>query len=675
MTNDHRPVRILVVENDSTWRSDHERNLKRWGYQPFIVSGSRRRLLDAAMERSKHDRCHLALVDMRLIDDDSSDDITGLELVASLQPTIAIVVSSSDDRRKAVAALREYRAVNFVGKEDGPAALKTAISEAMRDFAIGARHLSIFWSHDLSSSAIRTQMFPDKTGIPDDEIDDLIGRLFAQANHVRLTLVADDRESSDRDVSDATVVLRRKSRVFLAEVDQQPALLVVKLADPDKIMREADNFDRYVKLGVSNNYIPVKESQCTLWDVGAIAYRYIGANGLGNKYGPQTLTTAFRRAENSAQITPSLRFFFDLHGWGHWYRTRLETLTTSLVTAYDQIWRNALSQNYSAWQTQTSTRRFGGFEALLPNPPCWFVQNYHLCEHLRQLRQAITHGDLHGDNLFVDERAAWPIDFERTGYGPLLRDFVELIQDLTTRIACFGDDDLPLIYELAVAICVPERPNEPMQPTAALLSHPEARKLFEVVQELQLLAAERAQYDDRREYLWGLLCNHLFVASKLPPESPRWLRTMLFAAVICQRLDRWDRSSWMPVDWPAIAFVDRSAGNSASVLACEDATQSSAIAHVPASHPLSTDIPLQQQGLLDVSLPDQDTATSITHTGDAERTHLQTLRDMKLKRLHVLQLQVATFGIQAPPHVVIEMEELQKEIASLDAHEPPRAST
>ena len=170
---------------------------------------------------------------------------------------------------------------------------------------------------------------------------------------------------------------------------------------------------------------------------------------------------------------------------------------------------------------------------------------------------AVTHGDLHGDNLFVDAQNAWPIDFERTGPGPILRDFVELIQDLLTRAARFSLADLPVFYELAVAICTPIRPDQRMQMTQAIKDHPEAHKAFAVVQDLQLLAATRTQYTDRREYLWGLLLNSLFVVRLLDQEQDTTRReiTLLLAAVICDRLACWGKQDWRPKDSPPLNWI------------------------------------------------------------------------------------------------------------------------
>lgn len=51
---------------------------------------------------------------------------------------------------------------------------------------------------------------------------------------------------------------------------------------------------------------------------------------------------------------------------------------------------------------------------------------------------------------------------------------------------------------------------------------------------------------------------------------------------------------------------------------------------------------------------------------DDSRRQYQELRSTLTRRLHILELQAAKYGIAAPPHVVIEIEDLRKEIAELD---------
>jgi len=51
---------------------------------------------------------------------------------------------------------------------------------------------------------------------------------------------------------------------------------------------------------------------------------------------------------------------------------------------------------------------------------------------------------------------------------------------------------------------------------------------------------------------------------------------------------------------------------------------------------------------------------------DQRRDHLLALMQIHQKRLNILELQVATFGIQAPPHIVIEIEDIQEKIKDIE---------
>jgi hypothetical protein len=220
-----------------------------------------------------------------------------------------------------------------------------------------------------------------------------------------------------------------------------------------------------------------------------------------------------------------------------------------------------LSREFTNWCKDDRRHTFANVGVLgeLPQPTRWLVEHAQEAYQVRGTYQALTHGDFHGDNLFVDAYYAWPIDFERTGPGPILRDFVELIQDILTRIAFHSDSGMSasteatLLYELAVALCDQQRPNASMRATKAIEADSVAHTAFIVVQKLQQIAQERSGYIDQREFLWGLLLNNLFVLRLLPKSSPRYRRTLLLASVLCVRLEQWG-APWptqgmQSVDW------------------------------------------------------------------------------------------------------------------------------
>jgi FixJ family two-component response regulator len=554
-------LRVLVVDNDAKTREQHTRLLLGWGFIPVVARGTGEELLTDAVRQARDRRCQVALVDMRLRDDYDKRDWSGLELVPKLHPTAAIIVSGFGDRKSVVSALKEYGAFDFVGKEDGPEQIQKTIEEAAHQLSACVHRAHISWSHDLSSERIRDLLFPDRPDVPDDEADELIGRMFPQAQRVALTLIADDLDAPLDDLSEVfgpVSALRRQSRVFRATIDDQRAFRVVKLARTDKIARELSNYHTYVQFGLQEMYRPEQFAEALLWDIGGVAYSYVGNSGLGAPGGPRTFTTYYRAAERADQILPPLRHFFALTNWGNWYRNEIKPLGMSLFDAYDTIWRGVLRRSLNTWAHHDRQHQIDGFPASLPNPTRWLADHFQTSQLVLHTRQAVTHGDLHGDNLFVDKDRAWPIDFERTGPGPILRDFVELTQDIMTRIGRLGAGDLDVMYELIMAICASQLADTSMPISAAIRDNAEALKALEVVRGLQCLAYERAQYDDQREYLWGLLLNNMFVLTLLPEDSGRQARTLLFASVICSRLDHWERrSAWPPKDWPPIEWLEQ----------------------------------------------------------------------------------------------------------------------
>ncbi|NTW00478.1 MAG: response regulator [Oscillochloris sp.] len=554
-------LRVLVVDNDEELREQTVGLLRRWGCHAFAPEGSGDALVARAREDAIRHCCQLAVVDMRLDDNTNPYDISGLQLLQHLRPTLSIIISAFGNVRNTAAAFREYGAIDFVAKEDGPEALEQALQQAVIRYAIGARHTQIAWSDDLSSAVLRRHLFARKPNVPDDEADDLIGRLFHDAQRVVLATLIHDQRPSDLPLSSNLAInLRRETQIFLAQVDDQPALLVLKVGKREKIEREVDRYRRYVENGLRGLFRPEMKGFLTLWNMGVVIYRLVGNPEVGASDGPRTFSQFYRAESHPERILAPLQHFFEPDNWGNWYHTGVMQLRQPLFDAYDEMLRKKLSHHFPEWRHQNEMIEIPTLGRALPNPMRWLFDHYRQSNRVLSSRTAITHGDLHGDNLFASAFHAWPIDFERTGEGPILRDFVEIIQDILTRIAQFKVDDTLVVYDLAIALCAPQRPNQSMRPTARILAYPEAGKAFHVVQALQKIAADRVRYDDRREYLWGLLFNHVFVLSRIQPHvaSPRYQHTLLMASVICERLNRWPREApWPPEGWPEVQWVEQ----------------------------------------------------------------------------------------------------------------------
>jgi DNA-binding response OmpR family regulator len=540
-----RPLRVLVVDNDPEYRRAFAELLAEWGCAPYVAQQFGLALLTEAKRLAQTHRCQIALVDMRLLDDHNQRDLSGLELVAQLKPCESIIVSGFGDRKAARNALVQYGAFDFVGKEDGPDALRDALTALADKLGIGVKRPKIHWAYDLTSVAIRDRMFPGALEIPPDEAVELIERLFKGKERIGLTLISNDGIPSERYSAP-----RRQSHVFRARVDNLGAELVVKISRADKIARETANFDNYVNMQFASQFVVQKHGELVLWDMGAVAYSYMGVDAsMGAPKGPQPFTEHYRGTAEAEAILRPLQSFFHDNNWGNYYRTGVQLGHGSMLQAYDRTWNGALKEFFAIWAAEAPRLSVPELRLDLPNPTRWLVEHADQVE-LIAWREAVTHGDLHGDNLYVDSEHAWPIDFERTAKGPILRDFVELTHDVLTRLVELGDNDIKQFFGIAVSVCEPAAPLDKqarLRPAPCCWHEASSMKTLHVIEGLLHIAYDRARYDDQLEFLWGLLLNSVFVITLLEPGKPQRRRSEILAAVICARLE--SREQWPPASW------------------------------------------------------------------------------------------------------------------------------
>jgi hypothetical protein len=187
------------------------------------------------------------------------------------------------------------------------------------------------------------------------------------------------------------------------------------------------------------------------------------------------------------------------------------------------------------------------------DPIAWFKQNFgdNSAEDKSMTSisaLAVTHGDLHGDNLLVDEnRNAWVIDFERCGEGHILQDFVELESDIINRLIS-SNEKLPSFYQLCLYV-TQDTKLQGLNNTDQI-TDPNVKKSIQTISLLRKLAREISGISDARQYLLGLLFNTLFRAT-IMSDSARQIgqfRAMMLASIICHRLDHWNEP-WPPKEW------------------------------------------------------------------------------------------------------------------------------
>ncbi len=477
------------------WDLSFAEILEPLGYVVAVAQGSGPSLLEQAVALAQNLRPHVAVVDMRLLNE-YTDDRSGLQILQNLQSARCILYSAYLTPETTREVRNRYEGVSWVSKASSPQLLLDAIAELARESCAGHSDLSVRsqWS---SQQIIRT-IFGAGTDVPTDSVDDVLVQLFPSNKALALSVVRGE-------VPTVFGVSRGRSVILKALPDDLEPVMV-KLAPADRIRNEVENYRLYIKDRLVGRFHAPLERVAVLWDLGGAVYSFLGSS-------TRTLPSFadfYRSEPNAVVILAPLRYFF-VGVWSKHYNYVLPDRRISLFQAYNETLH--LQEYLDEPHDQGAQVAFPGVPVSLVNPIKWILR-HSSDSQLPQVRQAVTHGNLHGDNLFVDGEYAWAIDFERTGPGHILRDFIALEVDIVTRLAPL--DDLAKFYEFAVTLVEPLEPSVSLHPTVQLLADTEAYKALGVIQGLRNLAYEVTHFRDVQEYYWGLLLETLFVASSSP---------------------------------------------------------------------------------------------------------------------------------------------------------------
>ena len=102
-----------------------------------------------------------------------------------------------------------------------------------------------------------------------------------------------------------------------------------------------------------------------------------------------------------------------------------------------------------------------------------------------------THGDLNSRNMFVDkDNKVWLIDFFKTKWGPLLRDFGEL--ESVIKFELIDTTNFTALYQLEKELLSPDSLNTPIQ-FDNQFHVAELNKACRVIATLRQLAQEQSE--------------------------------------------------------------------------------------------------------------------------------------------------------------------------------------
>lgn len=538
--------RALVVENDPAWRADHVRNLEKSGYRVVVAEGEGLALLDDAISKASRHRCHLALVDLRLLDDQDPSDTSGFDLVPKLHPAACIIVTAYGDLSKARKAAEDLK-VSLVGKEEGPQVLREALLKTItKTYPL---KFNPQWPPKCGAEEIIERLAPNNPdesdlwqGVPLDEPDTVIRKLYSSdVKHIQLT-----RYSAPYGDPGSTTSPRR-SVILIAGPQEESGRVwreeILKLAPSDHVKREQNNYDRFVQHHLQQGRTARIEGAAVFWDIGAIRYTDEAIEGR------QPFSQWYPEAKIRS-VTAALRDLFS-STLGPWY-AQPSGLTPDNMYRYYVHSRRQLERGIHRYGNQQPSIDLPGMPRELLNP-VWWVR-YHAAEsNFMSHWDALVHGDLHSDNIFVDQHnKTLVIDYERTGQGYFLCDFVELEKDILLRLMPLSYSQFPLAYhlcELVVSQTDPQRHPRWSEPSGADQREcANLRKAFRAVTVLRELAYQLTHFTGMDEYYWALLMETLISVTR---DYSQWEnqeaarlahdRALLLASLICERLSLWGK--------------------------------------------------------------------------------------------------------------------------------------
>jgi ActR/RegA family two-component response regulator len=532
--------RVLIVDDDLSERETTKRNLQPLKYELYVAEGTGSALLEDARRKVRELRCHVAVVDMRLLDPDR-DDRSGLDLMPQLAPAKCVVLTAYPSHEVAVQALRQAGAFDFLNKADGPQRLRETVEEAVKTEC--NCWLSIHWPEGWSPQRVVKDLGLHDAGAPQDEPLCLLGRLFSGAAQIVL-------ETIEGQVRTPTAPSRRARSVVLKARERREGVfsydepVVVKIAPQQSVVREVKNYDTFVRGRIPNYQWTRLERDRQTWDLGGIVYTFMGSSVDQMKRFDQY----YRLEQESSRILRVLHELFRTT-FRNWFESAPSPSVREIFSLYVETL--GLDVRLQEYPNRKERIVLPGLPFEVRNPIVW-AEKHARASALPDVRMCTTHGDLHAGNVLVDERGEpWLIGFEWTGEGHILGDAVELEADIKFRLLeLHPSDETHLTYALEVSLLQPESATDDLQPAAIeMQNHPEFHKAISVVTGLRRVLHEVTGFQDMREYYWALLCASLDMATDEHLLKSMRDRALLSAALICERLARW-REPWPPQEWP-----------------------------------------------------------------------------------------------------------------------------
>lgn len=353
--------------------------------------------------------------------------------------------------------------------------------------------------------------------------------------------------------------------------------VVLKIAPRNRIRFEIERFQQYIEARIPGlRYTYILNSE-VVWNLGGIVYSFLGATSSphfrgGERsssvafLGPlgQAIETALESIEETEtdKLQKAIHAIYDSLSMLHRTPFPDQERIPSLFEQYNEVW--SLEHKAKSWEEELAellrpeSRDWQppivehlGLPCALPNPVHWVWHGRETKSHyLDMIPRRLGHGDLHAGNILIEHEQGWLLDFERSGPGPALQDYVELEVDLFTRMSDFKGN-LGLVCTVALRLAQFRKPEAPLpfNPKSVFKSYPKVCRLLLLIEAIRTAAYRNIGYLLVEEYLWGLLLNTLFIIGQAAKhgESLRSFCARILGGVICLRLESLDGDGkWPP---------------------------------------------------------------------------------------------------------------------------------
>jgi CheY-like chemotaxis protein len=531
--------RILVVDNDDDVIRSVPFNLRMAGYTVLTAT-----TIAEALDKIASEIFHLAIVDIRLIDEREEDDQSGFNVAKHLPPYVPCVIYTAYESNKNLKeAWTKIGAKASIDKRD-PRAAEQLIDTVDHLFTTEVKlnfELDIPDSFDLAELAAHIQVPADANRlVPSaEDVRRILQTLFYSASTVQVEYLLPPEAAPTRSQSGAVLV---SARPRLQGVWAEP--VVIKFGACEDIADEVAGYTQIEPFLGGQRRADMRGNAYSR-RIGGLVYSFIDADDAGDI---RVFDDLYMK-EPAERIGSLLNKFFR-HTFSRLYDDAARELLDLSVTYPQAIGltpqklRDAVRQRRPDALNEPQLR-FKGLRGAFLNPILWLL-HADTFRHLPVIgRVCLCHGDLHGRNMLVDQADHfWLIDFARVGRSHALRDFAELETDIKFNLLPVVDLQELLAFEHAL-----------LTPTTSALPHTtfatdndRLAHAHTVVTSLRRTAAElRALDGDMHEYYGALLFHTLNVLRLEHISAEKKEYALLAASLICQRLDSWEGG----LPWPA----------------------------------------------------------------------------------------------------------------------------